>query len=65
MGARGKNFYNDLTRRYGYEEAAEKVQDLYLSGKKAEAIVLTMSALGSFGDKGFLPRRQSITFDKS
>ena len=38
MGARGKNFYNDLTRRYGYEEAAEKVQDLYLSGKKAEAI---------------------------
>jgi F420-dependent oxidoreductase-like protein len=38
MGARGKNFYNDLTRRYGYEEAAEAIQDLYLSGKKMEAI---------------------------
>jgi alkanesulfonate monooxygenase SsuD/methylene tetrahydromethanopterin reductase-like flavin-dependent oxidoreductase (luciferase family) len=38
MGARGKNFYNDLTRRYGYEEAAEKIQDLFLTGKKAEAI---------------------------
>jgi len=38
MGARGKNFYNDLARRYGFEEAAEKIQDLYLSGKKNEAI---------------------------
>ncbi len=38
MGAKGKNFYNDLARRYGYEEVAEKVQDLYLAGKKAEAI---------------------------
>lgn len=38
MGARGKNFYNDLACRYGFAEAAEKIQDLYLSGKKAEAI---------------------------
>ena len=38
MGARGKNFYNDLARRYGYEEAAIKIQELYLSGKKNEAI---------------------------
>jgi F420-dependent oxidoreductase-like protein len=38
MGARGKNFYNDLARRYGYEEAASRIQDLYLSGKKNEAI---------------------------
>jgi F420-dependent oxidoreductase-like protein len=38
MGARGKNFYNDLARRYGYEEAAARIQDLYLSGKKNEAI---------------------------
>ena len=37
MGARGRNFYNDLTCRYGYEEAAHKVQDLYLAGRKAEA----------------------------
>jgi F420-dependent oxidoreductase-like protein len=37
MGARGKNFYNELACRYGYEEAAKKVQDLYLAGEKAEA----------------------------
>ncbi|HYP28235.1 MAG TPA: LLM class F420-dependent oxidoreductase [Blastocatellia bacterium] len=38
MGARGKNFYNDLARRYGFEEAASNIQDLYLSGRKNEAI---------------------------
>jgi F420-dependent oxidoreductase-like protein len=37
MGARGRNFYNDLARRYGYEAEAEKIQDLYLAGKKDEA----------------------------
>jgi hypothetical protein len=37
MGARGKNFYNDLARRYGYEDAARTVQDLYLDGRKEEA----------------------------
>ena len=37
MGARGRNFYNDLARRYGYEAEAELIQDLYLSGKKDEA----------------------------
>ncbi|MCI0486793.1 MAG: LLM class F420-dependent oxidoreductase [Blastocatellia bacterium] len=38
MGARGRNFYNDLACRYGYEEAAALIQDLYLAGKKNEAI---------------------------
>jgi F420-dependent oxidoreductase-like protein len=38
MGARGKNFYNDLACRYGYEDAAKRIQDFYLSGKKNEAI---------------------------
>ena len=37
MGAKGKNFYNDLCRRYGWEKEAEEIQDLYLSGKKDEA----------------------------
>ncbi|MBI3770318.1 MAG: LLM class F420-dependent oxidoreductase [Deltaproteobacteria bacterium] len=37
MGARGKNFYNDLACRYGFEEAARTIQDLYLAGKKNEA----------------------------
>jgi F420-dependent oxidoreductase-like protein len=37
MGARGKNFYNELACRYGFEDAARTVQDLFLGGKKAEA----------------------------
>ena len=37
MGARGKNFYNDLAVRYGFEQAAKEIQDLYLDGKKDEA----------------------------
>jgi F420-dependent oxidoreductase-like protein len=37
MGSKEKNFYNALVRRYGFEEAAEEVQDLYLAGKKDEA----------------------------
>ncbi|MBI1733828.1 MAG: LLM class F420-dependent oxidoreductase [Candidatus Rokubacteria bacterium] len=45
MGARGKNFYNEIARRYGYEDAAKRVQDLYLSGKKAEAEAAVPDAL--------------------
>ena len=37
MGARGKNFYNDVCRAYGWEAEAELIQDLYLEGKKVEA----------------------------
>ena len=37
MGARNKNFYNDLAKRLGFEEAAVKIQDLFLDGQKAEA----------------------------
>jgi len=38
MGAKGRNFYNSLVRRYGWEEEAERIQDLYLAGKQREAI---------------------------
>ena len=38
MGAKDKNFYNDYCKRLGYEEAAAKIQELYLGGKKAEAM---------------------------
>jgi F420-dependent oxidoreductase-like protein len=40
MGARGKNFYNDLACHYGFEEAATKIQDLYLGGNKRDAEAL-------------------------
>ena len=37
MGSRKQNFYNNLVQRYGFEDAAREIQDLYLDGKKAEA----------------------------
>ncbi|MGU3293297.1 LLM class F420-dependent oxidoreductase [Williamsia sp. M5A3_1d] len=54
MGARGKNFYNDLAVRYGYVDEAKTIQDLYLDGKKQEAaeavpddLVRQISLIGS------------------
>jgi F420-dependent oxidoreductase-like protein len=37
MGSRKQNFYNQLVQRYGFEAAAQEIQDLYLEGKKEEA----------------------------
>jgi F420-dependent oxidoreductase-like protein len=45
MGARDKNFYNDYAKRLGFEEAAVKIQDLFLAGKKPEAIAAVPDAL--------------------
>ena len=45
MGAKSKNFYNDYAKRLGYEEAAEKIQDLYLEGKKDEAAMAVPNEL--------------------
>jgi F420-dependent oxidoreductase-like protein len=39
MGAKGRNFYYDLAVRYGYETAAADIQELYLSGRKGEAMM--------------------------
>jgi F420-dependent oxidoreductase-like protein len=39
MGARNRNFYNDLAARYGYEDAAAEIQELYLAGRKGEAMM--------------------------
>lgn len=61
MGAKGKNFYNDVMRRYGYEEAAEKIQDLYLDGKKKEAAALVpddvLEATSLCGPEGYVAER--------
>jgi F420-dependent oxidoreductase-like protein len=40
MGSRGTNFYHDLLARYGYGREADRIQELYLSGAKAEAAAL-------------------------
>jgi F420-dependent oxidoreductase-like protein len=45
MGAKGKNFYNDLAGRYGYEGAAAEIQDLYLSGDRGAAMAKVPAAL--------------------
>ena len=39
MGARGKNFYHNLATRYGFGDVADHIQDLYLSGRKAEVTI--------------------------
>ena len=56
MGARGRNFYNDLASRFGYAEAARQIQDLYLAGQKKEAeaavpedLLVKTSLIGSEG----------------
>jgi len=45
MGARGRNFYFDLACRYGYEDAAVRIQENYLDGKRAAATVAVPDAL--------------------
>ena len=40
MGAKGKNFYNQLVSQYGFEAEAAKIQDLYLNGNKRDAEAL-------------------------
>jgi F420-dependent oxidoreductase-like protein len=45
MGARSKNYYNDLTRRLGYEAAAVEIQDHFLSGRRKEAEAAVPDAL--------------------
>jgi F420-dependent oxidoreductase-like protein len=45
MGARSKNFYNDLAKRMGYEAAAATIQDHYLAGRRKEAAAAVPDAL--------------------
>jgi F420-dependent oxidoreductase-like protein len=61
MGARGKNFYHNLATRYGYGEVADRIQDLFLAGKKAEAIAAVPDDLvrnvSLVGPRGFVKER--------
>lgn len=61
MGAKGRNFYHNLATRYGFGEVADRIQELYLSGRKREAtdavpdeLVRGMSLVGS---RGFIAER--------
>jgi F420-dependent oxidoreductase-like protein len=61
MGARGRNFYNDLAVRYGYADAATTVQDLYLTGRKDEAAAALpeefVRGVSLIGPKGYVAER--------
>ncbi len=67
MGAKSKNFYNDLFKRYGWEAEAEKIQDLFLSGHRNEAFAavpdeyLDLSML--CGDEGYVRERLQVYKD--
>lgn len=61
MGARGQNFYHKLATRYGFGEVADRVQDLFLAGKKEEAIAAVPDELvrhvSLVGPRGFVRER--------
>jgi F420-dependent oxidoreductase-like protein len=61
MGARGKNFYNDLACKYGYEAEAKEIQDLYLDGKKQEAEAAVplelLERVNLVGPEGYIKER--------
>jgi len=61
MGARDRNFYNQLACRYGYEKEAKEIQDLYLDGKKKEAAELIpadfLELTNLVGSEGFIKDR--------
>ncbi len=61
MGARGKNFYNALACRYGYEAQAKQIQDLYLDGDKKGAAALVpdemLELINLVGPEGYVKDR--------
>jgi F420-dependent oxidoreductase-like protein len=61
MGARGKNFYTQLVERYGFEEHAKRIQELYLAGRKAEAAAAVPDELAAgvslIGPRGYVCER--------
>jgi F420-dependent oxidoreductase-like protein len=61
MGAKNRNFYNNVFRQYGYEAEGEEIQNLFLSGKKKEAMDAIpddyLDAIAMVGDEGKVRER--------
>ena len=61
MGAKGRNFYHNLATRYGYGAVADRIQELYLSGRKGEAIPLVpdelVRGMSLVGPRGYIAER--------
>ncbi|MDG1441357.1 MAG: LLM class F420-dependent oxidoreductase [Pseudomonadales bacterium] len=64
MGAKEKNFYNQIFRKYGYEEEAEAIQNLFLSGQKSQAEAAIpqsyLDATSLIGSEGFIKDRLQV-----
>jgi len=67
MGAKEKNFYNQIFRKYGYAAEAELIQELYLSGRKSEAEAAIpddfLEATSLVGPEGFIRDRLAVYKD--
>lgn len=61
MGARGRNFYHNVATRYGFGEVADRIQDLYLAGRKAEAVAAVpdelVRSISLIGPRGYVKER--------
>lgn len=61
MGAKGRNFYHNVATRYGFGEVADRIQELYLAGRKAEAIAAVPDELvrgvSLIGPRGYIKER--------
>jgi alkanesulfonate monooxygenase SsuD/methylene tetrahydromethanopterin reductase-like flavin-dependent oxidoreductase (luciferase family) len=61
MGAKGRNFYHTVASRYGFGDAADRIQELYLAGRKSEAIEAVPDELvrnvSLIGPAGFVKER--------
>jgi F420-dependent oxidoreductase-like protein len=61
MGARGKNFYNDVLKRYGFEREAGQIQDAYLGGDRKAAAAMVpaelVAGMSLVGPEGFVRDR--------
>lgn len=61
MGAKGKNFYHNVATRYGFGAEADRIQELYLAGHKAEAIAAVPDDLvrnvSLIGPRGYVAER--------
>ncbi|OBJ07812.1 LLM class F420-dependent oxidoreductase [Mycobacterium sp. 1482292.6] len=63
MGAKGRNFYHNLATRYGFGEVADRIQELYLSGRKQEAIDAVpdelVRGMSLIGPRGYVAERMA------
>jgi Luciferase-like monooxygenase len=67
MGAKGRNFYHNLATRYGFGEVADRIQELYLDGRKKDAIAAVpdelVRATSLIGPRGFIAERVAAFAD--